>query len=62
MVFAIHQHESAIGLHMSPPSCTPLPPPSPSHPSRLSQIPSFEFPASYSKLPQWGFFKARTSP
>ena len=36
---ATHQHESAIGLHMSPPSWASLPPPSPSHPSRLSQSP-----------------------
>ena len=28
---------SAIGIHMSPPSCTSLPPLSPSHLSRLSQ-------------------------
>ena len=28
-------HESAIGVHMSPPSWTSLPSPSPSHPSRL---------------------------
>ena len=29
-----HQHESAIGLLMCPPSWTSIPPPSPSHPSR----------------------------
>ena len=35
---ATHQHESAIGIHMSPPSWTLLlPSPIPSHPSRLSQ-------------------------
>ena len=31
MVFAIHQHESALGIHMSIPSGTPLPTPSLSH-------------------------------
>ena len=36
LVSAIHQHESAIGIHMSPPSWTSLPPQP--HPSRLSQI------------------------
>ena len=36
---------------MSPPSGTPLPPPIPSHPSRLSQSTRFELPASYSKFP-----------
>ena len=46
MVFAIHQHGSATGTHMSPASWRPL-----SHHSRLSQSPSFGFPASYSKLP-----------
>ena len=37
LLSATHQHESAIGTHMSPPSWTSLPPPTPSHPSRLSQ-------------------------
>ena len=37
MVFAIHWHESAMGVHVSP-SWTPAPPPpSSSHPSGLSQ-------------------------
>ena len=39
LISAIHQHESATGVHMSPPSWTPLPSPTPSHPSRLSQSP-----------------------
>ena len=50
MASAIHQHESAIDIHISPPSWTFLPPPSPSHPARLSQSTSFRSPASYSKL------------
>ena len=37
LVSAIHQHESARGIHVSPPSRTPLPSLSPPHPSRLSQ-------------------------
>ena len=36
----MHQHDSAIGIHMSPPSWSPLAPPSPPHPSRVSQSPS----------------------
>ena len=43
------QYESAMDIHMSPPSSTSLPPPSPSHPSRLSQSISFGFPVSYSQ-------------
>ena len=39
LVSAIQQHESAIGIHMSPPSRTSLPPPTSSHPFRLSQSP-----------------------
>ena len=37
LVSAIHQHESAMGIHMSPRSWTPSPSRIPSHPSRLSQ-------------------------
>ena len=50
MVFAIHQHESIIGVHVCP--CPgPLPPlPSPPCPSGLSQSTSFEFPASCIEL------------
>ena len=49
LVFAVHQHESAIGIHVSSPS---LPPPIPFPPNpRLSQNTKFELPASYSKSP-----------
>ena len=41
--FAIHQHEPAIGIHMSPPSYTLFPQPSPVHPSVLSQSTDFGF-------------------
>ena len=37
VVFAIHWHESATGIHVSPSPKTSLPPPFPSHPSGLSQ-------------------------
>ena len=43
LVSAIHQHESARGIHVSPPSRTPLPSPSPTHPSRLSQSTGLSF-------------------
>ena len=36
LVSAIHQHKPATGIHMSPPSCTSLPSPIPSYPSRWS--------------------------
>ena len=41
MGFAIYPHESAIGAHLSPYPDPPLPPPSPSHPSGLSQSTGF---------------------
>ena len=44
LVSAIPQHESS------------LPPPTPSHPSRLSQSTRFELPASYSKFPPTIYF------
>ena len=49
LVSAIRQHESAIDIHISPPSYCPshLPPP----PFRLSQSTRFELPASHSKFP-----------
>ena len=43
MISVIYQHKLAIGTHMSPPS--------PSHPSKLSQSTSFGFPVSYGKFP-----------
>ena len=39
LVSAIHQHESAIGIHMSLPSGSCLPHPTISHPCRLSRAP-----------------------
>ena len=50
MVFAIHQHESAMGIHVSPPSWNSCPPPSPLYPSRLSQSTGFGCLASCIKL------------
>ena len=50
MASAIHHHESAIGIHVTPPSGTCLPSPSPPYPSRLSQSTSFAFPVSHIKL------------
>ena len=37
LIYAIHQQESATGMHVSPPSGTSLPSPTSSHSSRLSQ-------------------------
>ena len=56
LVSAIHQYESAIGIHSCPPFCTSLPLPTPSHPSRLSQSTGFELPASHNKFPLTGCF------
>ena len=51
MAFDIPQCESAMGIPVSPPSWISFPPPTPSHPSRLSQSTRCEFPASFSKFP-----------
>ena len=45
VVSAIHWHESAMGVCVPHPE-PPLPPPSPSHPSGLSQCTGFECPVS----------------
>ena len=47
MVFAIHPHELATGIYVSPISWTPLLPP---YPSQLSQSISFGCPASCPEL------------
>ena len=54
LVSAMHQYESAIGVHMSLPSWTSLRP-TPSHSSRLSQSTGLSF-ESYSKFPSAVYF------
>ena len=39
LVSARHDHESAVGIHVSPPWLTSLPPPTPLQPSRMLQSP-----------------------
>ena len=48
--FVTHQHASATGIPVLPPSWTPLPPPSLLYPSGLSQSPGFGCPASWIDL------------
>ena len=55
-VSAIHQHESALGIHESSPSWTSLPLPTPFHLSRLSQNIRSELRVSYSKFPMAIYF------
>ena len=50
MVFAIHQYESVIGIHVSLPSRTVLATPTTPYASRLSQSTSFGSLASYIKI------------
>ena len=42
-LFAMHWHESVMGVYVFPPSQTPLLSPCPSHPSGLSQCTGFEY-------------------
>ena len=46
MVSAMHQHESATGIHISSPSWTSFSSLTPSHPSRLSESSGFGCPQS----------------
>ena len=55
LVSAIHQHQSAIGIHRSPPSRSSLPPPTPSHPSRSSQSTSLSY-LPHSANSHWLFY------
>ena len=56
LISAIHQQESAIGIHM-PPQPQNLPPTShPTRPSRWPQSPGCELPASCSKFPPAIYF------
>ena len=50
LVSAIHQHESTIGIHMSPPPWTLLPSPTTLHPLGYHRA-CFELPKSCSKFP-----------
>lgn len=55
-VSAIHQHKSAVGIHMSPPSSLPsFPSPTPYHPSRLSQSTSLNSLSDTANSPAYPF-------
>ena len=49
-VFALHQHESAKVTHVSPPSWTPFPPPTPPSPTGVSKSTGFGCPVSCIEL------------
>ena len=55
LVSIMYQHELAVGIHMSPPIWTSLPPPTPSYPIPLWHPivteHHFEVPASHNKFP-----------
>ena len=55
VVFDIHWHESAMGVHVLS-ILISLPPSSPSHPSGLSQCTGFECPVSYIELGLFIYF------
>ena len=52
LIAVIHQCGSAVSTHMSPPSWTLLPAPTPSQPSRLSQSAGLG-PLRYTGTPHW---------
>ena len=51
LVTAIHQHEPATGIHMSLPSWTPFPSPTPSYSSKLSQSTGLSSPCHTAESP-----------
>ena len=44
MACALWGHESALGMHVAPPFGTPVPPPSPAHPSGCHTAPALGSP------------------
>ena len=61
LVSAIHQHESAVDIRMSPPSEASLSPPTPSHSSKLSQSPSLSSLKAIFVLRIWDCRKSEVS-